>query len=442
MNAVVARPYVRRRRERRAVWLLEALALWAAAAWLAGAVDGRFASGPGGDLVAGTWLRVGTVMACWIGLLAHGRVLRGSYRAVWSLLPVDAAAVVRETLADGGRQVLVLAVAASVVVLPTAWRLGVAAWGVGALGMLGLAVASWLASARALLFAVSAAEDPRWHGVLDALRGANPRPQAAILWSLGPVVLGIGVAMVGVSEAVVAVASGAGLSARVGVSVVLPWALAGLMGWGMDGVARASWRQATPVLEEIRARYAAVENAETALRVPLDGQAPRLPAGVRPWFLSEVRYGWRARRGAVNAAWAVAVVAVAMGWTDDPSGPWRAGWVAACIALLPGRVPVLGAVETGPYLRRWLADRPARRVVARALAVIGWSTAPLAVVAVAVAVRAGSGAWVTLGLAIGGVVLTAGVSAGAAQRQALTGYTAAAVVGAAVALGLAIGGTA
>ena len=430
-------PHIRARRAERGRLAVAALTLAVAAIPVASAIHGRLA--PLVDTAslhpsaAALWLRAGTVVACAVALAVHGALLRGPQRPVWALLPVDPAAVVREAVRDVRWRTAPWTVAAVLAMLPAAWTQGPAAFVAGAVGLAGVAWLAASSAAWALLGAVRAAEDPRWADLLDLVRGANPRPQAAILYAFAPVVLGVGLLAFAVSEAVDA----AGPARAI---VFAPWVVAAAIGPAVRAAAPAWW-SATPGLEEVRARYAAVERPEEARRVALDGWAPRVPAAVRPWFLAELRHGWRARRGLVNAAWAVAAVSVWSVWTASPEGPGRAAAVAAAIALAPGAVPVLGAAHEAPWIRWWLADGAGRRAAARALAVVGWSAGPVAVAVAAAALRHGLDAGGTVAAGGGaGLAATALLTVGSAARRSLAGYVAWASLGAAGAVSLALGG--
>lgn len=409
------------------------MALGGTGAWL---VEGHLSSLPDlasqGAWLSAIWLRAGSLLACWAGLAAHGSVLRGELRRVWSTLPVDSGRVVRQELREVLPTAFWLWLGVSFALVPTAWHGSGSAWVLGTAGVGLGTIAALLWSARALLWSVSVAEDDRWAVWLDRVRGANPRPQAAILWSLAPVVLGVGAAMIGVAEGVGALAREGGGLATWG--VMLPMVALGVVGaWGLEDTARAGWWRATLVLEEIRARYAMVERPEEVGRVPFDGLAARLSQPLAVWTLHELRYGWRQRRGWVNAAWVFGLAALVAGWTDAPEG-WRAaaGW-AGLAAWVPATVPLWASAEESPWFRLWLADRPWRRATARVLVVLAWCVGPVALASGAVAMRAGlAGGAMVGGLGFLGVLLASVWGAVWAARRDVTGYS---VSAAPVALG-------
>jgi hypothetical protein len=103
------------------------------------------------------------------------------------------------------------------------------------------------------------------------------------------------------------------------------------------------------------------------------------------------------------------VATAAYGDEDHPAVVWLRAYRDEVLLALPvGRTMVDGYYRTSPPLARWLRDRPAVRVVARAGL---WPAVGAAYVAVQASRRTGPAAWVLVALA-----LCAGVCAGLARR--------------------------
>lgn len=400
------------------------------------------ASWPAG--LAGAWTRAGLLVLTVAGLLVHGTVLRGPARAVLSLLPVDPRGVVWAELGEAARRTCWVVAATAVVLLPVALEVGTGAWLLG-LGVLGGAAAAGLAGgALALLGAVHIAEAPAWAPVLDLLRGNNPRAQAAIIYALAPSTLVGGWLVIGASEGAVALwlghpAGALALAAPVGAGMA---ALA-----GVGPLADRAWFEASVVLAEIRARYAAVEQEDEARHVHMDWIVRWLPARVAPWALLDLRYGWRSQRAWLSSQWLLAVGGVLLGWTSDPAGPARAGVAAGAAGWVAGVVALLAARDEPEFLRAWLPRARGERGLAHAAVVVAWGALPVGLVVAGVALRglldAGFGAALGRALSAGAasvpLLLVAGLTAAVTaswRERGFTPYVGTAVLVLAAAVGL------
>ncbi|MCB9664299.1 MAG: hypothetical protein H6732_09310 [Alphaproteobacteria bacterium] len=341
------------------------------------------ASGWGAGL-AGAFGRAGLFVLTVAGLVVHATVLRGPARAVMSLLPVDPRGVVTAELLEAARRTAWVVAGTAVVLLPVALEVGWAAWALGLLVLVGAAIAGLVGGALALLGAVHVADEPGWAPALDLLRGNNPRPQAAIVYALAPSTALGGWLVLRAAQGAVGVLGGAsdGWLALAAPGVV-GLALLPLVG----RVADAAWFEASVVLAEIRARYAAVEQEDEARHVPLDWVIRWLPAAVGRWVLLDLRYGWRSQRAWLSALWLLAAGGVLLGWTQEPSGPVRAGLLAGCAGWVAGVVALLGSREEPAFLRLWLPRDPWVRAAAHVAVVVAWAAMPALLVAGGVALR-------------------------------------------------------
>ncbi len=350
--------------------------------------------------VAQIVLRAQIVVVAWIALDVYGAVVRGRDRDVLSLLPVDAARVVRASLLSTAVARWWLVPGAAIVLVPLATAGHPAAW-VGALVALFAAfVAALLVSAPVFLLAVFVAEDPRFAVLLDLVRGHNPRAQAAFLYAPGLVLLGVGALLVPSAGAV----QFASTSPVAALSLLLP-VIPGLAALPfLPDVARRAWHRASLVVTEIDARYAALADPEEARRVYLDWIVRFLPADLGRWMLADLRHGWRARRTLVTGAWLLGILAFAAGWTSDPSGPSRVMVVVVLASFLVAANGVLLARDEPHFLQVWLPRGPAG-AVARWAVLLAW-VAPIPFLgALSCALRASPAAAVA--------VLAVGLAAGA-----------------------------
>jgi hypothetical protein len=362
-----------------------------------------FLDGPAVDWaesVAQIVLRAQIVVVGWIALDVYGTVVRGTDRDVLALLPVDAAQVVRTSLLS----VLVarwwLVPGAAIVLLPVATAGDPEVWVAATVAVGGAFVAGLLVSAPVFLLAVFVAEDPRFAGLLDLVRGHNPRAQAAFLYAPGLVLLGVGALLVPSSGAV-PFAAERPVAALTLLAPIVP----GLFAVGfVPHLSRRAWLRASVVVSEIDARYAALADPEEARRVYLDWIVRWLPAPVGRWVLADLRHGWRARRALVTGAWLLGLVAFAVGWTSDPDGPSRVRVVVVLATFLVAANGVLLARDEPRFLQVWLPRGP-EAIFARWAVLAAW-VAPVALLgAAACALRAS--------LADSGAVLAVGIAAAA-----------------------------
>ena len=134
--------------------------------------------------------------------------------------------------------------------LVTALRGALALWAVSLVELLGVWLFAHVAGALVVLWAVEVAEDPRYAGALDAVRGNNPRAQG-VLYAPGAAPGAVGALHMLAVSGVSAAASGRGWAWPL---VVLPLLLVPIA-WTLRALARRTWFQGSVVLAEIRGRY-------------------------------------------------------------------------------------------------------------------------------------------------------------------------------------------
>lgn len=380
--------------------------------WFLSFLDGDPAGWSAG--LQGVWLRAGLAAMVVVALAVHASVLRGAARDTLSILPVSPSSVVWAELGQVARTrgPWVLAIALSLA--PIGVTLGPTAFAVGTLLIVLAAAMAWTGSAVAFLGAVEVAESPAWAPVLDALRGNNPRPQAALIYALVPGTLGGGVLLAWAASGATVLLEGDPAGA---VPLVLMAGVAVGLGALVPSRAERSWYRASMVLADISARYAVVEGPEEASRVYLDWTVRWLPERVGRWALLELRHGWRARRSWLSASWLVALAAFVVGWTVDPTGPARALAVGGTTPWLVGWVVVCRARDTPALLATWLDDDPSVLRIARLWAVVWWSQGTAWLAGGSVALRAGAGAGATVFALITAGAVLAGALAGEAARH-------------------------
>ena len=338
-------------------------------------------TGANATALRGLWLRGGLLVLSMVGFRVHSTVLRGRSREILALLPVEPRKVVAVDLLDVTRTAVAWVAAVGLLCLPVGQALGISVWAQGMAVVAGAAALSISWSAIALLGAISVAEDPAWAGLLDAVRGNNPRPQAAIIYALAPMVFLGGVVL---DQA----AAGAVGEAHIA-TLALPWVLGFASIPAIAPLADRVWFQATMVLEDIRARYAAVEDPEDAKRVYMDWTLRWLPDEVSRWAELDLRHGWRSHRGTLAFMWLGALFAFGAGWSAQAGTPMRAGLVAGVSGWWCGAVMLRMAAEVQPFLRTWLVVPRGVRLAARTWTVGMWSVAPIAAAGVAVLLRMG-----------------------------------------------------
>jgi len=219
------------------------------------------------------------------------------------------------------------------------------------------------------LAAVWAAESKSLASVMEALRGSNPRLQAALIYAPGVVLALGGVGVWSSAEGVLAYQQGQAL-----------WWLWGLIpvvgGFGFwliaSPLARSYHYRTTMLLAEIDSYYARLEDPEEAQLVYLQWTIRPFPKTWRPYLLLELRHGWRGLRTWVTGAWGLGLLA-ALGAMSQDDGVFerslaRAG---AGMVLIAG-VAIRLSSANPEWLEETLPFQGAQRVWARFWVVFLW----------------------------------------------------------------------
>ena len=402
-----------------------------------------FLDGPASALgsgVSGAVLRLGLAMLWLLTLDVYSALIRGGDREVLALHPVDASQVVRY----GALKVLLgrawIVLGTMLLLLPIALEADVTLWVASCAALASLAVVGVTGSALIYLLAVDASESGFFQPMLDAVRGQNPREQAAFIYAPGIVLLGGGVLLWLASLGVESVWAGEPM----GWAAIAAPAVIGVLVWfPVPRLADRTWFRASSVLADIDARYGALADRDEGLRVYLDWMVRWLPTDIARFALKDLRHGWRARRGWITGAWALGGAAGISSWTADPSGPLRGGAIAIAGMAVCATVAVLLERDEPAFLRRWLVPRGPTRWVARGLVVWAWLQGALpfvvAVVLIRGSVSAAASVFVVGELAAVGLVGLALLCSRSPGRGHLI-YGPTAAVGAAVLAAVVLGG--
>ncbi|MEM6926413.1 MAG: hypothetical protein AAF602_05765 [Myxococcota bacterium] len=373
-----------------------------------------FLEGPEATWADGTdrvVIRLALVVVGWLSIDVYTGLVRGEQRPVLALLPVDPAPVVSVQLAHVARRRWWLLVGSAIVLSPIAIAGAPALWGAAVLVTAGAFALGLTASALVFSFAIQLAEDDRFAGLLDAIRGPNVRAQAAFIYAPGVVLIGVGGLMTLAAQGASAAAEGV----FVGLGfVVLPFVLAGLALLPLPGLARRTWFAGTVVVGEIDARDAALADPEEALSVYLDWTVRWLPPAVGRYALNDLRHGWRTRRTLVSAAFLLGLVTLGTGWRGDPAAPYWVVAMAAPASFLVASIGLWLDRDEPEFLWRWLRSDPSRdlpRTLARLWVLVLWQLPIGLLGAVGVLVFAGIGPALAV---IAGSVVVALVAAGLA----------------------------
>lgn len=311
------------------------------------------------DGAANLAFRIGVVLTVALALGTYDTVVRGPDRGVVDLHPLLPRPYLRARLrmaAEAHGEWLAFGL---LLVAPAASdpRTG--------LGLAGVLAGAWVAGLGLglgiNLGAARLARSPAWAGLLDVVRGSNPREQAPFLYAPGLAVTLAAASVLGATEAL-----------RSWIAGGVPWGFALPLLAGGGGLGLAFWRAPDlaglpAVLGEIDARWAGVESEEDARRVYLEWVADRAPAAWREELRKALRHGWRGHRSLVLGAWGAGAFAAAVVLAE---GPGRTGLAAVAAMALTGLLgPRLKA--TDPPLLDLLYRRPGVGR-ARALAVALW----------------------------------------------------------------------
>ncbi len=358
--------------------------------WFVGADGETYASG-----LSGISFRL-ALLLCAVGVMAaHNTVMRGPDRAVLDPHPVDPTRLLPVLRRRLLRRSLWLAIGATALLSPLLFNSppGIQPVIPFVLSAL-LLMAGWLAGITlgfvTQLGAVKAADNKLLNSVLEAIRGSNPRTQAALIYAPGLAIAAAGASL---------------FTGAWGIQLCLAGRWAGLLGylptlalswlaWGLAApLADSCWYRASSLLTEIDAQYAGLDDSENASRVYLDWSVRWAPAPFRPHLLRALRQGWRALRSWVTGAWAAGVLAAFPAWSVDPAAPQRALLICVTATCLLAIIAIR-MEETDPaWLDRALALPMANRLSARFLAVLAYLQGAILPATAALLTRQGAAAW-------------------------------------------------
>ncbi len=338
------------------------------------------------DAAAGLVARVGLLLAAGLTLGTFDIVVRGPDRAVLDIHPLLPGPWYASRVTESARVRLPWLLAG----LAALWPLADAR----ALFFCGTALAgAWFAGLGVgigvNLAAPAIGLDARFTGALDAIRGVNPRLQAALLYAPGAALGIAGMGILGGTE---------GLSASLGGSpsplLLLPWAL-GAAGIILGRAAAPNAARLPALLGEIDAAYANADAPDEARIVYLQWAVRFLPTRLQIHVLRELRHVWRGERGWATGAWGLAIVAAVAGWAGQL---WAAAGLVLVIAGVGARLTALEPawIAEGLGLTAGTVKR------ARALAVAGVAS-PVAMAAGAAFVLHHGGAGVVAAAVLVGV---------------------------------------
>lgn len=336
-----------------------------------------------GDGISAVFLRFGLVVAGYFSLEVYDAVLRGSERKVLEHLPVEPSGVVRAALVHLAVIRGWVPVFAAAMWIPVAAQVGIDRLALAALALVGLAAAGAVGGARAYLLAIDMAENPKWNGVLELVRGPNSRAQAALIYAPGAALALLG-------GAVWVAAEGLRVGGALGVLAALVPTGVALLAWpGLGAAAGRAWYPATAVLADIDGRYAALVDPEEARRVYLDWTVRALPEEVGRHALRDLRAGWRTHRSWISAGWLGGVGAALLGWSGDTSAPNEAATAATLAAFAVGALPSWLYAREPDQLWEWLSLNGLNLHFGRAWAGLLWGQAAVLPLLLTVSLRHG-----------------------------------------------------
>jgi hypothetical protein len=412
--------WLRQRRHRTAAepaWLRVGLG----AAWIAGVAAIGFVARPvwaewtNADAIvrADHWeflvSRVGLAVVAWGAIGMFDAVVRSEDRPVLDRLPVDGGAVVAATLERVIRERIPWLLSLLAVGIPCLGSRAAPDYLIASIALGGLVALAVAGGALTHLLAADVADRPGWAPVLDAIRGRNPREQAAFLYAPG-VLFAVAGAL--------AYASGAGLhlavrgDGRGWIWILLPYLLAVACARAAIHAGQRQWIRAGIVRAEIDARYAAAEQTDDARAVYLDWMVRWFPRGVRPYLLRDLRQGWRSKRIYITGPWFGGVLAALVGWSAKPGAVDHAAAVIAVGAAVGGSAVLWLERGQPSFLRRWWPGGAAAGV-ARLVVGAAWLQPLVALPVFAVALRHDLGSAVFL------AVVGSAASVGAASWAAV-----------------------
>lgn len=354
--------------------LLPVLALAAAGPLIEPVFMGFVAEGRIAEGSAALGLRVGGALCGAMVLATYTALVRGPERAILDPHPSDPARLLNYLLLRTGVETLPWLLGGIALLTPLALAGEYGAWGTTSAMVAGGWWLGLLGGFPVHLGSVWAAESPALSGVLELIRGQNPRLQAALIY--GP-----GVAFAYGMAALAAAAYG-------GPFLLVPL-FAGLLAWlPAPALARGFHVRTTLVLHEVDAAYAFEDEAEEARVVYMEWLVRWLPKGWRLAALKELRHGWRGLRSWLTGAWGLGLLVLLAAWSEEVSALPRSLLVAGAALAVLAVVGLRLAATDPAWLRLSLPMRGLSE--ARAVVVFAWLQPAILPAFLALLVRQGS----------------------------------------------------
>jgi hypothetical protein len=271
------------------------------------------------------------------------------------------------------------------------------------------------------LGAVWAAESKGLAGVMEALRGANPRLQAALIYAPGVVLAlgGVGVWSASVGAEQYLAGHGNGLP-----WLVMPLVLGIAATVLVVPLARSYHYRTTTLLSEIDSYYARLEDPEEAKVVYLQWVIRPLPASWKPYLLQELRHGWRGLRSWITGAWAIGLLAaLSVSGGDSDAFARSLALTGAGMVLIAG-VGIRLAVSDPEWLERVLPIQRSLRLRARFIVLFLWLQGVILLVPLALWWRHGGSDAALLFAVLEGLALLLSALATQASQWRTRGWTA------------------
>ncbi len=337
---------------------------------------------------AGIGLRLGLVCCGAMALATYTALVRSPERAVLDPHPVDPPTLLAYLLLRTAVARFGWVVAAALFLLPMLLHGHLVAWGLAALVSFGGWAVGLLAGFTVHLASIWVAESPSLSGLLELIRGQNPRLQAALIYAPGVALALGGTAVWAASQGAAGVLAG---QPALGGLLLTPFVVGGAAFAFAPRLARGFYHRTTTLLAEIDAAYESQEDPEEARVVYLEWAIRGLPAALRLRVLRELRAGWRAHRSWLLGAWGLGLVAAVAGWSKDPGAVSQAGAIAGAGMVLVAAVAFRLRQHSPEWLDAWLGLTARDIRAARGLAIWGWLQGLVWLPVLALAIRQGWG---------------------------------------------------
>lgn len=265
--------------------------------------------------------RVGICTAAALSLSAYDAVIRGPDRGVVDHHPLLGEAWLRSVLLRLVRERLPWLAAGWIALVPLlphvqAFLLGgvavAGAWAAGIGVGIGVNVA-----------APGVGANPKYAPIFDALRGANPRLHAALLYAPGVALAGSGLATLAGTWGAARLIEG-GWDGALGLACA---PVASFAGWRLALRHTRSLAGTTAILGEIDAAWAAVDTVNEARTVYLEWTVRLVPDALRLALRKELRHLSRGHRAWVTGSWGIGLLVAVAAWTSAHTGAARYGMV-------------------------------------------------------------------------------------------------------------------